>query len=144
MEKHVLLNFVNLSSPFCPGLWVKKVKQLLKLNSKNPHHSCVIYKGMSVFNETYFDQTRRNNRIRWNKLENPKKSQNEPNTSFRNPLDIHFPENFVVCLIRKIMKTSEIALNRLTLIKQYVKIIFFCLFSVCNIISLSHVMNRYV
>ena len=43
----------------------KKVKQLLKLKSRNHHPSCVIYEGACSCQETYIGETVRNVEIRW-------------------------------------------------------------------------------
>ena len=41
--------------------WItKKVKQLFKLKSKNPHPSCVIYEEVCVCEQIYIGETRRN------------------------------------------------------------------------------------
>ena len=41
--------------------WItKKIEQLFKLKSNNPHPSCVIYEGVCVCKQTYIGETRRN------------------------------------------------------------------------------------
>ena len=45
--------------------WItKKVKQLFKLKSRNPHPSCVIYEGVCSCQESYIGETVRNVEIR--------------------------------------------------------------------------------
>ena len=45
--------------------WItKKVKQLFKLKSRNPHPSCVIYEGVCSCQESYISETARNVEIR--------------------------------------------------------------------------------
>ena len=41
--------------------WItKKVKQLFKLKSRNPHPSCVIYEGVCSYQDSCIDETTRN------------------------------------------------------------------------------------
>ena len=51
----------------------KKVKQLFKLKSRNPHLSCVIYEGVCSCQESYIGETVRNVEIRWQKREDTQK-----------------------------------------------------------------------
>ena len=44
----------------------KKVRNLFKLKSKNPHPSCKIYQGDCICGETYIGETERNVEVRWN------------------------------------------------------------------------------
>ena len=64
--------------------WItKKVKQLFKLKSKNPHPSCVKYEGVCVCEQTYIGETRRNVELRWEEHENiSKDSEPVKHTSF--------------------------------------------------------------
>ena len=46
--------------------WItKKVKQLFKLKSRNPHPSCVIYEDACSCQESYIGEIVRNVEIRW-------------------------------------------------------------------------------
>ena len=46
--------------------WItKKLRNLFRLKSKNPHLSGAICKGMCVYKENYMDETKRNVEIRW-------------------------------------------------------------------------------
>ena len=57
--------------------WItKKVKQLFKLKSRNPHPSCVIYEGVCSCQESYISETVRNVEIRWQEHEDTQKVQN--------------------------------------------------------------------
>ena len=48
-----------------PIKWItKKVKQLFKLKSRNPHPPCVIYEGVCSCQESYIGETVRNVEIR--------------------------------------------------------------------------------
>ena len=50
--------------------WItEKVKQLFKLKSRNPHPSCMIYKGTCSCQESYIGETVRNVQIRWQEHE---------------------------------------------------------------------------
>ena len=54
--------------------WItKKVKKLLKLKSKNPHPSCVIYEDVCSCQESYIGETVRNVEIRWQEHEDIQK-----------------------------------------------------------------------
>ena len=95
--------------------WItKKVKQLFKLKSKNPHLSCVIWEGVFV--------TRRNVELRWEEHENTSKDS-EPAKHLKENLSHKFswkilfaaPENKRIC---KILEASEIALKRPSLKEQ--------------------------
>ena len=51
--------------------WItKKMKQLFKLKSRNPHPACVIYEGVCVCEQSYIGETRRNVELRWEEHEN--------------------------------------------------------------------------
>ena len=61
--------------------WItKKVKQLFKLKSKNPHPSCVIYEGVCVCEQTYIGETRRNVNCDGKNMRIPPKIPNPQNT----------------------------------------------------------------
>ena len=74
--------------------WItKKVKQLFKLKSKNPHPSCVIYEGVCVCEQTYIGETRRNVELRWEEHENTSKDS-EPAKHLKENLSPSFPGRF--------------------------------------------------
>ena len=50
---------------------IKKVKSLLKVKSKNPHPSCVIYRGKCSSGNKYIGKTERNVEKRWSEHNNP-------------------------------------------------------------------------
>ena len=57
--------------------WItKKVKQMFKLKSRNPHTSCVIYEGVCSFQESYIGETVRNVETRWQEHEDKQKIEN--------------------------------------------------------------------
>ena len=110
----------------------KKVKQLFKLKGKNPHPSCGIYEGVSVCEQTYIGETRRNVELRWEEHENTSKDSKlakhlKENLSHKFSWKILFaaPENK---RIRKIYEASEIALKRPSLNEQSEckKLLLFC------------------
>ena len=52
--------------------WItRKVKSLFKVKSKNPHPSCVIYRGKCSCGEEYIGETERNVEKRWSEHNNP-------------------------------------------------------------------------
>ena len=52
--------------------WItRKVKSLLKVKSKNPYSSCVIYRGKCSCGEEYIGETDRNVEKRWSEHHNP-------------------------------------------------------------------------
>ena len=52
--------------------WItRKVKSLFKVKSKNPHPSCVIYRGKCSCGEEYIGETERNVEKRWREHNNP-------------------------------------------------------------------------
>ena len=54
--------------------WItKKVKQLFKLKSRNPHPSCVIYEGVCSCQESCIGETVRNVETRWQEHEDTQK-----------------------------------------------------------------------
>ena len=56
--------------------WItKKVKQMFKLKSRNPHTSCVIYEGVCSFQESYIGETVRNVETRWQEHEDKQKDR---------------------------------------------------------------------
>ena len=64
--------------------WItKKVKQLFKLKSKDPHPSCVIYEGVCSCQEPYIGETARNVEIRWQEHEDVQKDS-EPAKHLKN------------------------------------------------------------
>ena len=106
--------------------WItKKVKQLFKLKSRNPHPSCVIYKGVCVCEQTYIGETRlhlTNVELRREEHEDTSKDS-EPAKHLKENLSHKFsrenlfaaPENKQIC---KILEASEIVLKRPSLNKQ--------------------------
>ena len=67
--------------------WItKKIEQLFKLKSNNPHPSCVIYEGVCVCEQTYIGETRRNIELRWEEHENTSKDSEPAN---------HLKENLI-------------------------------------------------
>ena len=105
--------------------WItKKVKQLFKLKSKNPHLSCVIWERVFV--------TRRNVELRWEEHENTSKDS-EPAKHLKGNLSHNLswkilfaaPENKRIC---KTLEVSEIALKRPSLKEQIEskKLLLFC------------------
>ena len=52
---------------------IKKIKQLLKLKSRNAHPSCVIYEGVCSCEASYIGETGRNVEIRWQEHEDIQK-----------------------------------------------------------------------
>ena len=113
--------------------WItKKVKQLFKLKSRNPHPACVMYEGVCACEQKYIGETGRNVELRWEQNENiPKDS--EPAKHLKENLSQKFfwkilftaPENKRIC---KILEVSEIALKRPSLNKQTKskKLLLFC------------------
>ena len=66
--------------------WItKKVKQLFKLNSRNPHPSCVIYEGVCSCQESYIGETVRNVEIRWQEHEDTQKDSEAAKDLKNNP-----------------------------------------------------------
>ena len=52
--------------------WItRKAKSLFKVKSKNPHPSCVIYRGKCLCGEEYIGETERNMEKRWSEHNNP-------------------------------------------------------------------------
>ena len=52
--------------------WITgKVKSLFKVKSKNPHPSCVIYRGKCACEEQYIGETERNVEERWSEHNKP-------------------------------------------------------------------------
>ena len=62
---------------------LKKVKQLFKLKSRNPHPSCMIYEGICSCQESYIGETVRNVEIRWQEHEDTQKDS-EPAKHLKN------------------------------------------------------------
>ena len=97
--------------------WItKKVKQLFKLKSRNPHPSCVIYEGICSCQESYIGETVRNVEIRWQEHEDTQKDsepakhlKNNPTHSFT--WKVLLPASSIR-RIRQNMEASIIALKR--------------------------------
>ena len=94
----------------------KKVKQLFKLKSRNPHPACQIYSGKCSCGETYIGETVRNVETRWsehNKLtgnsEPSKHLQANPNHKFTWEVLMNAPLNNKK---RKNLEASQIALKQ--------------------------------
>ena len=97
--------------------WItKKVKQLFKLKSRNPHPSCVIYEGVCSCQESYIGETVRNVEIRWQEHEDTQKDSEPAKHLKNNPTHSFTWKVFLsVSSIRRIrqnMKVSIIALKR--------------------------------
>ena len=103
--------------------WItKKVKQLFKLKSKNPHPSCVIYEGVCVCEQTYIGETRRNVELRWEEHENTSKDS-KPAKHLKENLGHKFFWKILFAApedkqIQKILEASEIMLKRPSLNEQ--------------------------
>ena len=103
--------------------WItKKVEQLFKLKSRNPHSACVIYERVCVCKQGYIGETGRNIELQWEEHENISKDSDpakhlKENLSHKFSWKILFtaPENK---RIRKILEASEIALKRSSLNNQ--------------------------
>ena len=97
--------------------WItKKVKQLFKLKSRNPHPSCVIYEGVCSCQESYLGETVRNVEIRSQEHEDTQKDselakhlKNNPTHSFT--WKVLLPASSIRC-IRQNMEASMIALKQ--------------------------------
>ena len=64
--------------------WItKKVKNLLRLKSRNPHPSCMIYEGVYSQHKSYIGETVRNVEIRWQEHEDTQK-HSEPAKHLKN------------------------------------------------------------
>ena len=75
--------------------WItKKIKQLFKLKSNNPHPSCVIYQGVCVSEQTYIGETRHNIGLQWEEHENTSKDSQPAN---------HLKENLIHKFFWKIL-----------------------------------------
>ena len=107
------LEFTNNLYDFRINWITKKIKQLFKLKTKNPHPSCVIYDGVCVSEQTYIGETKRYVELRWEEHENickdfePAKHLKE-NLSHKFSWKILFAEP-VNKRIRKILEAFEIA-----------------------------------
>ena len=103
--------------------WItKKVKQLFKLKSKNPHPSRVIYEEVCVCEQIYIAKTKRNVELRWEEHKNTSKDS-KPAKHLKENLSHKFPWKILFAAtenkrIRKILEASEIALKRPSLNKQ--------------------------
>ena len=103
--------------------WItKKIKQLFKLKSKNPHPSYVIYKGVCVSEQTYIGETKRYVELRWEEHENICKDS-EPAKHLKENLSHKFSWKVLFAepvnkRIRNILEASEIALKRPSLNEQ--------------------------
>ena len=97
--------------------WItKKVKHLLRLKSRNPHPSCMIYEGVWSYHKSYIGETVRNVEIRWQEHEDTQKYsepakilKNNPTHSFT--WKVLLPASLIKS-IRQNMKTSIVALKR--------------------------------
>ena len=97
--------------------WItKKVKQLFKLKSRNPHPSRVIYEGVCSCQEPYIGETVRNAEIRWQEHEDTQKDSKSANHLKNNPTHSFTWKVFLpvssVRRIRQNMETSIIALKQ--------------------------------
>ena len=96
--------------------WItKKVKQLFKLKSRNPHPSCVIYEGVCSCQESYIGETVRNVEIRWQEHEDTQKDS-EPAKHLKNSSTPSFTWKVLlpalsIRRIRQNMEASIIALK---------------------------------
>ena len=103
--------------------WItKKVRQLFKLKSRNPHPSCVIYEGVCSCKESYIGETVRNAEIRWKEHEDTKKDS-EPARHLKNNQAHSFTWKVLLpgssnARFRKNMEASIIALKRPSLNEQ--------------------------
>ena len=50
--------------------YTKKMRNLFRLKSKNPHQACSMYEGVCTCKENYIGETKRNVEIRWVKHSN--------------------------------------------------------------------------
>ena len=98
----------------------KKVKQLFKLKSPNPHPACKIYYGECSCGETYIGETVRNVEVRW-KEHNSLTSNSEPSKHLQATGSEH-EFNWKVLMSastnnreRKNLEASQIALKRASL-----------------------------
>ena len=103
-------------------LITKKMKQLFKLKSRNPHRACVIYEAVCVFKQKYIGETRRNVELGWEEHENISKDC-EPSKRLKDNLSHKFSWKILFTVpkikrIRKILEASAIALKILSLNKQ--------------------------
>ena len=97
--------------------WItKKVKQLFKLKSRNPHPSCVIYEGVCSCQVSYIGETVRNVEIKWQEHEDTQKDsepakhlKNNPTHSFT--WKVLLPASSIR-RIRQNMEASIIALKQ--------------------------------
>ena len=97
--------------------WItKKVKHLLRLKSRNPHPSCMIYEGVWSYHKSYIGETVRNVEIRWQEHEDTQKYsepakilKNNPTHSFT--WKVLLPASLIKSM-RQNMKTSIVALKR--------------------------------
>ena len=94
----------------------KKVKQLFKLKSRNPHPSCKIYEGICSCSQVYIGETKRNVEVRWKEHENINKDSNParhlrefPNHSFEWRIILNAPKNL---RLRKNIESLFIASRR--------------------------------
>ena len=127
--------------------WItKKVKQLFKLKSRNPHPSCVIYEGVCSCQESYIGETVRNVEIRWQEHEDTQKDLDPAKHLKKNPTHSFTSKVLLpassIRRIRQNVEASMIALKRpslneraeskkLLLFRNYLII---CLF-ICNYVN---------
>ena len=93
-------------------LTTKKVKQLFKFKSRNPHPSCLIYKGICCCQESCIGETVRNVEIRWQEYED---TQKEPAKHLKNNPTHSFTEKVLLpaSSIRRITENIEASMTAL-------------------------------
>ena len=97
--------------------WItKKVKQLFKLKSRNPHPSCVIYEGVYSCQESNIGETVRNIEIIWQEHEDTQKDSEPVKHLKNNPTHSFTWKTLLpassIRRIRQNMEASIIALKR--------------------------------
>ena len=97
--------------------WItKKVKQLFKLKSRNPHPSCVIFESVCSYQESYIGETVRNIEIGWQGHEDTQRDS-EPAKHLKNNPTHSFTWKVLVSVssvrcIRQNTEASIIALKQ--------------------------------
>ena len=100
--------------------WItKKVKQLFKLKSRNPHPSCVIFESVCSYQESYIGETVRNIEIGWQEHEDTQRDS-EPAKHLKNNPTHSFTWKVLVSVssircIRQNTEASIIALKQQSL-----------------------------
>ena len=99
-------------------LITKKMRNLFRLKSNNPHPACAIYEGVCTCKENYIGETKRNVEIRWQEHSDINKISEPPRHLKSNPMHAFTWKVLMTAPLndgaRKNLEASFITLSRLS------------------------------